>query len=82
MKGIGGMFKKKKEQQQQQQEQDKQASGAANNPASTPGSLMDMQTEVTSYSSDSLDASLFAPPAGYTQTQKSADDVLGGSHHQ
>jgi len=82
MKGIGGMFKKKKEPQQQQQEQEKQASGAGNNPASTPGSLMDMQTEVTSYSSDSLDASLFAPPAGYTQTQKNADEVLGGSHHQ
>lgn len=75
MKGIGGMFKKKKEQPPQQQEQP--ASGAPT-PASTPGSLMDMQTEVTNYSSDSLDAGLFGPPAGYTQTQKSADDVLGG----
>jgi hypothetical protein len=73
------MFKKKKEQQQQQQEQ--QAPGAAN-PASTPGSLMDMQTEVTNFSSDSLDAALFGPPAGYTQTQKSADDVLGGGAHK
>ena len=74
MKGIGGMFKKKKEQQQQQEQQ---ASGAPT-PTSTPGSLMDMQTEVTNYSNDSLDAALFGPPAGYTQTQKSSDDVLGG----
>jgi hypothetical protein len=80
MKGLGGMFKKKKE-QQQQQEQEKQPSGAAN-PASTPGSLMDMRTEVTNYSNDSLDAGLFGPPAGYTQTQKSADDVLGGGAHK
>jgi len=77
MKGLGGMFKKKKEQQKQEESQ------AANpNPATTPGSLMDMQTEVTSYSSDSLDASLFAPPAGYTQTQKSADDVLDAKPHK
>ena len=81
MKGLGGMFKKKKEQQQQQEEQEKQASGTGN-PASTPGSLMDMQTEVTNYSSDSIDAALFGPPAGYTQTQKSADDVLGGDTHK
>jgi hypothetical protein len=74
MKGLGGMFKKKKDQQQQEQ----QASGASN-PVSTPGSLMDMQTEVTSYSSNSLDASLFGLPAGYTQTQKNTDDELGGN---
>jgi hypothetical protein len=79
MKGLGGMFKKKKE-QQQQQEQEKQSANP--NPASTPGSLMDMQTEVTNYSNDSLDAALFAPPAGYTQTQKNPDEVLGGATHQ
>ncbi len=79
MKGLGGMFKKKKE-QQQQQEQEKQSANP--NPASTPGSLMDMQTEVTNYSNDSLDAALFAPPAGYTQTQKNPEEVLGGAKHQ
>jgi hypothetical protein len=79
MKGLGGMFKKK----QQQQQQDSQTAGSASaNPASTPGSLMDMQTEVTSFSSESLDDSLFAPPAGYTQTQRKPDEVLGGDHHQ
>ena len=77
MKSLGGMFKKK----QQQQQQDAQASGNTANPASTPGSLMDMETEITSYSSDSLDASLFEPPAGYTQVQKPADDAPPASQH-
>jgi len=77
MKGLGGMFKKK----QQQQQQDAQPSGNTANPASTPGSLMDMETEITSYSSDSLDASLFEPPAGYTQVQKPAEDTAPASQH-
>ena len=74
MKGLGGVFGKKKKQQETQ------ASGSDSqaNPASTPGSLMDMQTAVTSYSSDSLDSSLFGPPAGFTQIQKNPDDALGG----
>jgi hypothetical protein len=76
MKGLGGMFKKK----QQQQQQDAQASGNTANPASTPGSLMDMETEITSYSSDSLDASLFEPPAGYVQVQKPADETTPAPH--
>jgi hypothetical protein len=75
MKSLGGMFKKK------QQQQDAQASGNTANPASTPGSLMDMETEITSYSSDSLDASLFEPPAGYTQVQKPADDAAPAAQH-
>ncbi len=43
MKGLGGVFGKKKKQQEAQ------ASGSDSpaNPASTPGSLMDMQTAVT-----------------------------------
>ena len=77
MKGLGGMFKKK----QQQQQHDAQASGSTANPASTPGSLMDMETEITSYSSDSLDASLFEPPAGYTQVQKPAENAAPAPQH-
>ena len=73
MKSLGGMFKKK-----QQQQQDAQAS---TNPASTPGSLMDMETEITSYSSDSLDASLFEPPAGYVQVQRPADEAAPAPQH-
>lgn len=78
MKSLGGMFKKK-----QPPPQDAQAAnGAAANPASTPGSLMDMETEITSYSSAPLDASLFEPPAGYTQTQKKPEEMLDVSHQQ
>jgi len=75
-KSLGGMFHKKQKQQQQPQ-QDAQAA----NPAATPGSLMDAQTEVTAYSSDSLDSSLFEPPAGYTQKQVTADDMMNAGKH-
>jgi hypothetical protein len=34
--------------------------------------MMDMTIEVTSYSKDSLDASLFEVPAGYAQVQPEA----------
>jgi hypothetical protein len=34
--------------------------------------MMDMTIEVTSYSKDSLDASLFDVPAGYAQVQADA----------
>ena len=54
---------------------------AAANPASAPGSMMDMQTEVTSYSSDPLDTSLFGPPAGYTQKQVTAEDMMKAGKH-
>jgi hypothetical protein len=69
-KGLGGLFGKKK----QQQQTDNSASGgssAGGPPAPTPppGSMMDMKVEVTSYSTDSLDASLFDVPAGYAQVQ-------------
>jgi hypothetical protein len=70
MKGLGGMFGHKKDKQA-----DANAGSSTTNPASTPGSMMDTKTEVTSFSSDSLDSSLFGPPAGYTQKQVSADDV-------
>ena len=73
-KSLGGMFHKKQKQQQQQDAQ-------TTNPASTPGSLMEMQSEVTAYSSDSLDSSLFAPPAGYTEKQVTADDMMNAGRH-
>jgi hypothetical protein len=76
MKGLGGMFGHKKDKQQA----DANSGSAAANPASTPGSMMDMKSEVTSYSSDSLDASLFGPPAGYTQKVVTADDMMKAKH--
>lgn len=66
-KGIGGLFGKKKEKQQQNEAaKDPNAIPA---PAPIPGSMMDMKIEVLSYSKESLDASLFEIPAGYTQVQ-------------
>jgi hypothetical protein len=81
--GLGGVFgglrKKKQQQQQQQQQQEAQNSSAAGTePASTSNSLMDMTVEVTSVSTASLENDLFEVPAGYTQVQKSADDIVGG----
>jgi len=80
MKGLGGMFGHKKDKQQQQDPQAANPNANQPNPASTPGSLMDMATEVTSYSSAPLDASMFEPPAGYTQKQVTADEALSGKH--
>jgi hypothetical protein len=74
-KGLGGLFKKK-----QQQSSDSANAPSATNPnnppppAAVPGSMMDMTIEVTSYSKDSLDASLFDVPSGYAQVQA---DVSG-----
>jgi len=73
-KSLGGLFKKKQQQQQQSDSANNTSGANASSGANTPpppapvaGSLMDMTIEVTSYSKDSLDASLFDVPAGYTQ---------------
>ena len=80
-KSIGGMFGRKKKQQQEQQTQGSTAGGEASGqpaaPPETPGSLMDMAVQVTSYSSDALDAGLFAIPPGYTQVQAPAEGEYG-----
>jgi hypothetical protein len=75
MKGLGGMFKKKQQQQQPDSSASASAAGAA--PASPSNSMMDSTTQVTSYSSDPLDASLFEIPAGYTQVQPDPNHPLG-----
>ena len=88
-KSLGGMFggfgKKKKQQDQQPQQPPAQestsASGAApanTQPVTMSNSMMDMTIEVTSFSSSSLDPSLFDIPAGYTQVQQNPDEVFGG----
>jgi hypothetical protein len=80
MKGLGGMFGHKKDKQQDPQAANPNAN--APNPAATPGSLMDMETEVSAYSSAPLDASLFEPPAGYTEKQVTADDMVNAAGKQ
>ena len=70
-KSLGGLFGKKK--QQQQSDSSPSSNGSAPPPpAPVAGSMMDMTIEVTSYSKDSLDASLFDAPAGYAQVQPDA----------
>ena len=73
-KSIGGLFSKKKKQDQPT------ADANTPPPPSNPGSLMDMQIEVKSYSNDPLDKSLFEVPAGYTQVPANADNPLIMQH--
>jgi hypothetical protein len=74
MKGLGGMFGKKKK--------DNDSAPAAStlppNPHPDPNALMEMTTAVTSFSTDSLDASLFDVPSGYQQVQEDPMQVFGG----
>jgi hypothetical protein len=76
-KGLGGMlggFGKKKKQQQDQQASTDSTQTAGSN------SLMDTTTQVTAYSSDTLDKSLFDVPAGYVQVPSNPDDPLSMRH--
>jgi hypothetical protein len=62
--GIGGLFGKKKKKDDAAQD-DKSDS----KPSGTPGSLMDTSTEVTSVSTNTVDANLFQVPEGYKQVE-------------
>ncbi len=63
--GIGGLFGKKKKKEDDAQQGDQSAS----TPSGTPGSLIDTTIEVTSTSTNPVDASLFQVPAGFKQVQ-------------
>ncbi len=63
--GIGGLFGKKKKKDDTTQDD---ASANASNP-SPAGSLMDTTIEVTSVSTNAVDAALFQIPEGYKQVQ-------------
>ena len=73
--GLGGFGKKKKKADDApaaEAPQPANATAGAATPApapATPGSLMEMTIEVTTYSADTLDRSLFDVPAGYTEVQ-------------
>ena len=62
--GIGGIFGRKKKKDDAAQD-DKSTPP----PAGTPGSLMDTTTEVTSVSTNAVDAGLFKIPEGYKLVQ-------------
>ncbi len=83
VKGLGGMFSKKKQQDNPPPPQSSGSAGPsaapnADNSQPTSATLMEMTTEVTSFSTSSLDTSVFQVPAGYTQIQTPPGQVLGG----
>jgi hypothetical protein len=72
LKGMGGLFGKKKKQDDAADQDSKNPP-----PPSTPGSLIEMTIEVTSFSDAALDSSLFVVPAGYTRVQQNPDQIIG-----
>lgn len=67
--GFGRLGRRKQEQPPPEQapQQTQQAQGQA--PAGAPGSLLEMTTELTSFSSAPVDASKFEVPAGFKQVK-------------
>jgi hypothetical protein len=80
IKSLGGLFGKKKQQDSSTSSADGQPATNAPppNPNSDPNALMEMTTQVSSYSDSSLDGSLFDIPAGYMQLQEDPMQVFGG----
>lgn len=82
MKGLGGLFGRKKQDNSSassnQSSPDSTQSGANSN----SGSLIEITTQVTSFSDSSLDAGLFDIPSGYTQLQEDPWQVYGGGGSQ
>ncbi len=75
VKGLGSLLNKRK---QKQQDDNAKAGTPAPppNPNPDPNALMEMTTQVSSYSDSPLDASLFDIPAGYTQVQADPNSML------
>jgi hypothetical protein len=74
VKGLGSLFGKKKKQQDDNAKAGTPAPPP--NPNPDPNALMEMTTQVSSFSDSPLDASLFDIPAGYTQVQADANQML------
>jgi hypothetical protein len=74
MKGLGGLFGKKK----QKDDAAAKNNGTAlpPNPNPVPNALMEMTTQVSSFSDSSLEGSLFEVPAGYTKAPSNTDQML------
>jgi hypothetical protein len=77
VKSLGGLFGKKKQQQQQDKSSSQSGSNSAPpNPNSNPNALIEMTTQVNSFSDSTLDASLFEIPAGYVRIQENPDQII------
>lgn len=82
VKGFGSLFSKKKQNNSssgsnQGAAGSSQASAPPPNPNSNPNALMEITTQVTTFSESSLDGNLFDIPAGYTQVQEDPAQVFG-----
>jgi hypothetical protein len=80
VKGLGSLFGKKKQQDNpsKQGASSSQTSTPPPNPNSDPNSLIEITTQVNSFSDSSLDGRLFDVPEGYTQVQQDPAQVFGG----
>jgi hypothetical protein len=70
MRGLGGMFGGRKKKNDAAADPNSASSPNSQNPPpppSTPGSLMEMTTQVTSFSDAALDPGIFEVPTGYTK---------------
>jgi hypothetical protein len=74
VKGLGSLFNKRKKNQDDNAKAGTPAPPP--NPNPDPNALMEMTTQVSSYSDSPLDASLFDIPAGYTQVQGDPNQML------
>lgn len=75
VKGLGSLFGKKK-QQQQQSNSAQSPNAPPPNPNPDPNALMEMTSQITSFSDTALDATLFEVPAGYAQVQQNPDQMF------
>jgi hypothetical protein len=79
VKGLGSLFNKRKKQQQDDSANANAKAGTPApppNPNPDPNALMEMTTQVSSYSDAPLDGSLFDIPAGYAQVQGDPNQML------
>jgi hypothetical protein len=65
--GFGGFGRRKKQQEQRQPQQPSGATGSQS--AAPPGTIIELTTELTAFSSGAVEASRFEVPAGFKQVE-------------
>jgi hypothetical protein len=80
MKGLGGLFDRKK--QDNSASPPSQGGTTPPNPNSNPYALMEITTQVTSFTDSSLNGGPVDIRAGYTQLQEVPVQVVGGGRSQ
>jgi hypothetical protein len=69
--GLGGFggFGRRKKQEEQQQQQPQAPQPQPGNAGAAPGALMEMTTESSGFSTASVDAAKFSPPAEFKKVE-------------